>query len=107
MDSGQKTSNRVKCKGQSALTRRGERRLRRFERSKRSLTLAQITTHGMTVQSYRLCNSRFSVWVSGAIDLREYHCSVLEIGLHVYTLHGLHTRAQRLECRRLEASCME
>ncbi|GFV00191.1 transposable element Tcb2 transposase [Trichonephila clavipes] len=24
-----------------------------------------------------LCHSRFTVWVSGAIDLREYHCSKL------------------------------
>ncbi|GFY27938.1 hypothetical protein TNCV_4562921 [Trichonephila clavipes] len=36
------------------------------------------------VQSLKgLCNSRFAEWVSGAIDLREYHCSMLTIGLHV------------------------
>ncbi|GFW05520.1 HTH_Tnp_Tc3_2 domain-containing protein [Trichonephila clavipes] len=45
MADGQKTSNRANCKGQLALTVRGERRLRRVVRSQRSQTLAQITTH--------------------------------------------------------------
>ncbi|GFU87840.1 hypothetical protein TNCV_963961 [Trichonephila clavipes] len=31
----------------------------------------------------RLFNARFTVWVSGAVDLREYHCSMLAIGLRV------------------------
>ncbi|GFW02055.1 HTH_Tnp_Tc3_2 domain-containing protein [Trichonephila clavipes] len=44
MDGGQKTSDRANCKGQLALTERGERRLRRIARSKRSQTLAQFTT---------------------------------------------------------------
>ncbi|GFY21683.1 uncharacterized protein TNCV_1168271 [Trichonephila clavipes] len=44
MDGGQKTSDQVKCKGQLALTVRGERRLRRILRSQRSQTLTQITT---------------------------------------------------------------
>ncbi|GFV86407.1 uncharacterized protein TNCV_1469691 [Trichonephila clavipes] len=30
-----------------------------------------------------LYNARFTIWVSGAVDLREYHCSMLAIGLHV------------------------
>ncbi|GFS73917.1 hypothetical protein TNCV_108201 [Trichonephila clavipes] len=29
------------------------------------------------------CNARFTAWLSGAADLREYHCSMLVIGLHV------------------------
>jgi len=41
---GKKTSERANCRGQSALTVRGERRLRRIVRSQRSQTLAQITT---------------------------------------------------------------
>ncbi|GFY26899.1 hypothetical protein TNCV_930401 [Trichonephila clavipes] len=28
----------------------------------------------------KLCNARFTVCVSGSIDLREYHCSMLTIG---------------------------
>ncbi|GFX55099.1 HTH_Tnp_Tc3_2 domain-containing protein [Trichonephila clavipes] len=44
MDGGQKTSDRVNCKGQLALTVRGERWLRRIVRSQRSPALAQITT---------------------------------------------------------------
>lgn len=44
MDGGKKTSDRANCKGQLALTVRGERRLRRIVRSQRSQTLAQITT---------------------------------------------------------------
>ncbi|GFX58908.1 HTH_Tnp_Tc3_2 domain-containing protein [Trichonephila clavipes] len=43
-DGGQKTSDRANCKGQLALTERGEGRLRRIVRSQRSQTLAQITT---------------------------------------------------------------
>ncbi|GFW86545.1 uncharacterized protein TNCV_4333291 [Trichonephila clavipes] len=34
-----------------------------------------------------LCKDRFTVRVSGAVDLREYHCSMLAIGLHI--LSGL------------------
>ncbi|GFW52682.1 HTH_Tnp_Tc3_2 domain-containing protein [Trichonephila clavipes] len=41
---GQKTRNRVNCKGQLALTVRGERWLRHIARSQRSQALAQITT---------------------------------------------------------------
>ncbi|GFU45845.1 HTH_Tnp_Tc3_2 domain-containing protein [Trichonephila clavipes] len=44
MDGGQKTSDQADCKGQLALTVRGERWLRRIVRSQRSPTLAQITT---------------------------------------------------------------
>ncbi|GFU38709.1 HTH_Tnp_Tc3_2 domain-containing protein [Trichonephila clavipes] len=40
----EKTSDRANCKGQLALTVRGERRLRRIVRSQRSQTLASITT---------------------------------------------------------------
>ncbi|GFV67738.1 HTH_Tnp_Tc3_2 domain-containing protein [Trichonephila clavipes] len=41
---GQKPSDRANCKGQLALTRRGERRLRRIVQSQRSQTLAHITS---------------------------------------------------------------
>ncbi|GFU48107.1 HTH_Tnp_Tc3_2 domain-containing protein [Trichonephila clavipes] len=44
MDGGQETSDRAICKGQLALTVRGERRLKRIVRNQRSQTLAQITT---------------------------------------------------------------
>ncbi|GFX99394.1 hypothetical protein TNCV_3023251 [Trichonephila clavipes] len=30
-----------------------------------------------------LCNACFNVWVSGAVVVREYYCSMLAIGLHV------------------------
>ncbi|GFV40786.1 hypothetical protein TNCV_60191 [Trichonephila clavipes] len=30
-----------------------------------------------------LCNAHFTVWVSGAVDLRKYHCSRFAIELHV------------------------
>ncbi|GFX84744.1 HTH_Tnp_Tc3_2 domain-containing protein [Trichonephila clavipes] len=44
MDVGQKNINPANCKGQLALTFRGEGQLRRIVRSQRSQTLAQITT---------------------------------------------------------------
>ncbi|GFX11388.1 uncharacterized protein TNCV_2804491 [Trichonephila clavipes] len=44
MDGGQKISDRVKCKGQLALTVCGERGLKRIVRSQQSQALAQITT---------------------------------------------------------------
>ncbi|GFU67609.1 HTH_Tnp_Tc3_2 domain-containing protein [Trichonephila clavipes] len=44
MDGGGKTSDRENCKGQFALTTRGERPPRRIARYQRSQTLAQITT---------------------------------------------------------------
>ncbi|GFY19774.1 HTH_Tnp_Tc3_2 domain-containing protein [Trichonephila clavipes] len=44
IDGGQKTSDRVNCKGQLALTVRGERQLRSIVRSQRSQALDQITT---------------------------------------------------------------
>ncbi|GFX08307.1 uncharacterized protein TNCV_3267961 [Trichonephila clavipes] len=44
MDGGQKTSDWINCKGQLALTARGERQLRGIVCSQRSQTLAQITT---------------------------------------------------------------
>ncbi|GFV36001.1 transposable element Tcb2 transposase [Trichonephila clavipes] len=38
----------------------------------------------LVVQSVNgLCIARFTVWVFGAVDLREYHCSMLAIRLHV------------------------
>ncbi|GFW04684.1 hypothetical protein TNCV_3897361 [Trichonephila clavipes] len=59
MDGGQKTSDSANCKGQLALTVYG-------------------------VQSVNgLCNARFTFWVLEAVDLREYHCSMLAIGLPV------------------------
>ncbi|GFY18212.1 hypothetical protein TNCV_2046181 [Trichonephila clavipes] len=92
---------------QLALTLHGERQLRRILRIQRSSTLAQITTqlNGVpVVQSVNgLCNTRFTVWVSGAVDLREYQCSMLAVELHV--LPG--QEAQRLECREQETSSME
>ncbi|GFV01826.1 transposable element Tcb2 transposase [Trichonephila clavipes] len=49
-----------------------------------------------------LCNARFTVWVSGAVDVREYHCSMLTIGLHVL----LGKTSQRMECGRLKTNSM-
>ncbi|GFT20934.1 hypothetical protein TNCV_3130881 [Trichonephila clavipes] len=38
----------------------------------------------LIVQSINgLCDARFTVWISGAVDLRQYNCSMLSIGLHV------------------------
>ncbi|GFV27531.1 hypothetical protein TNCV_746841 [Trichonephila clavipes] len=84
MDGGQKTSDQANYKGQLAFTVRGERRLMRIVRMQRSQTLAQITIQRESVQSVNgLCNPRFTVGVSEAIDLRECHCSMLAIELHV------------------------
>ncbi|GFV43557.1 hypothetical protein TNCV_1690011 [Trichonephila clavipes] len=41
-----------------------------------------------------LFNASFTVWVSGVIDVREYHCSMLIIGMHV--LPGHHTASTNL-----------
>ncbi|GFU24485.1 hypothetical protein TNCV_2264451 [Trichonephila clavipes] len=41
-----------------------------------------------------LRNARFTLWVWGSIDLREYHCSMLTFEQHVLP-------AQRLKCREL------
>ncbi|GFW70797.1 hypothetical protein TNCV_4148451 [Trichonephila clavipes] len=30
----------------------------------------------------RLRNACFTIWISGGVDLQEYHCSILAIGLH-------------------------
>ncbi|GFT13672.1 hypothetical protein TNCV_3831411 [Trichonephila clavipes] len=47
----------------------------------------KLPPSGMTVaivQSVNgLCNARFTVWVSEANDLREYHYLMLAIGLHI------------------------
>ncbi|GFU80491.1 transposable element Tc1 transposase [Trichonephila clavipes] len=41
----------------------------------------------MTVQVVQsvngLCNARFTIWLSGTVGLREYHCLMLATGLHV------------------------
>ncbi|GFU46224.1 hypothetical protein TNCV_2155571 [Trichonephila clavipes] len=68
---GQKTSDRTNCKRQLALTVRGKSRLRRFVRSQRNQTLAQTTTMTMPVISSvnGLCNARFTICVSGVVDL--------------------------------------
>ncbi|GFW06005.1 HTH_Tnp_Tc3_2 domain-containing protein [Trichonephila clavipes] len=87
MDGGQKTTCRANCKGQLTLIMRGERRLSRIVRSQRNQTVAQITTQlndgaSRTVRKRNVHrNGMFTVWVSGAIDFREYHCSMLAIGL--------------------------
>ncbi|GFV55456.1 hypothetical protein TNCV_3776431 [Trichonephila clavipes] len=62
------------------VTVRSERRLRRILCSQRSHTLAQITTQ---LNDGTNRNARFTAWVSGAVDLPEYHCSMLAIGLNV------------------------
>ncbi|GFV15488.1 HTH_Tnp_Tc3_2 domain-containing protein [Trichonephila clavipes] len=63
-----KSGDCVNCKGQLALTMRGERRLRRIASRTVSKRSVQLSLHHM---------------VSGAVSLREYHCSMLAIGLHV------------------------
>ncbi|GFS63348.1 uncharacterized protein TNCV_2308801 [Trichonephila clavipes] len=90
MDGGQihDGSDGANCKGQIVLTMRGERRLRCIVHSQRSQTLAQITIQlndcaSRTIRKRALCNALFSVWVLGAVDLPEYHCSMLAIRLHV------------------------
>ncbi|GFX48064.1 hypothetical protein TNCV_4113991 [Trichonephila clavipes] len=51
-----------------------------------------------------LCNARFTVWVSGAVDLREYRYSMFAVRPHVLPEQK---RAQRLGCRGLETSRIE
>ncbi|GFW72381.1 uncharacterized protein TNCV_704181 [Trichonephila clavipes] len=88
MDGGQKkTNDRANYKGQLSLTLRGERWLRGIVLSQRSETLAQITTqlndgasHTVSKRTLQHC---FTVWVLGAVDLRDNHCSILTIGLHI------------------------
>ncbi|GFV64633.1 HTH_Tnp_Tc3_2 domain-containing protein [Trichonephila clavipes] len=75
MDGGQKTRDQTNYKGQLALTVCGERRLRHIVRSQGSQTLGQITTQlndnvSCTVSKRTV---HFTVWVSRAIDQREYY----------------------------------
>ncbi|GFU05627.1 transposable element Tcb2 transposase [Trichonephila clavipes] len=51
-----------------------------------------------------LCNVRVFDWVSGAVDRREYHCSILVV---TRCTSCLGKTAQRLECRGLETSSMK
>ncbi|GFX56440.1 hypothetical protein TNCV_73861 [Trichonephila clavipes] len=48
----------------------------------------ELVTSCMAVPVVRLvnelCKVPFTVWISGAVDLREYHCSILVIGLYVW-----------------------
>ncbi|GFX29666.1 uncharacterized protein TNCV_2750001 [Trichonephila clavipes] len=87
MNGEQKTSNQANCKGQLALTVRGERWLRHIVCSQRSQTLAQITTQLSYDASYTV--SKWTVQCSllymgfGSRQLREYYCSMLTIGLHI------------------------
>ncbi|GFW93781.1 HTH_Tnp_Tc3_2 domain-containing protein [Trichonephila clavipes] len=88
MDSGQKSSDRANCKGQLAFTVHCERRLRRIVHSQRSQALAQITLQlnvgaGRTVNKRTAQRSLNLMGFGGAVDLREYHCSMLAISLHV------------------------
>ncbi|GFV82721.1 hypothetical protein TNCV_4146891 [Trichonephila clavipes] len=45
-----------------------------------------------------------AVWVSEVVDLREFHCSIFAIGLHV--LPGKES-TETGECRGLEKSSMD
>ncbi|GFT63767.1 uncharacterized protein TNCV_423841 [Trichonephila clavipes] len=89
MEGGLKTRDRANCKGKSALSVRCERRFRRIACSQRSQLLAQITTQfndcaSRTVSKRTVQYARFTVWVPGAVDLRENHCSMLAFRLHVF-----------------------
>ncbi|GFX69564.1 hypothetical protein TNCV_1769331 [Trichonephila clavipes] len=78
MDGGQKSNDRANCKRQLTLKVRGERRLRGIVRSQKNQTIAQLTIQlndcASSIVIHGLCNTRFTVWVSGADDLPEYHC---------------------------------
>ncbi|GFT25186.1 HTH_Tnp_Tc3_2 domain-containing protein [Trichonephila clavipes] len=63
-DGGQKTSDRANCKGQSALTVRGKRRLKYIVRSQRSQTLAQIIT-------------QLNDGISRTVSKRKSYCATL------------------------------
>ncbi|GFW15917.1 uncharacterized protein TNCV_4431901 [Trichonephila clavipes] len=83
INDGQKTSDRGNCKEQLALTVRGEKRLRRLVHTQRSQTLAQITSQSNDGVNSTVGkrNARFTLWVSTAVAVREYHCSQLAIGV--------------------------
>ncbi|GFU24495.1 HTH_Tnp_Tc3_2 domain-containing protein [Trichonephila clavipes] len=83
-----KTSDLAKCKGQLALTVRGERRLRRIVRNLRSQTVAQIATQ---------LNDSASVTVSKRTVKRSLH--LMDFGSSRLTripLLNAHHRAARL-----------
>ncbi|GFU92548.1 hypothetical protein TNCV_4794771 [Trichonephila clavipes] len=84
-----------------------ESRLRRIAGSQRSQTLTQITSQLNDVVNRavhkRTCNACFPEWVSGAVRLREYHYSMLVIGLHVFAGQ----ENTELECRGMETIIVE
>ncbi|GFT30235.1 HTH_Tnp_Tc3_2 domain-containing protein [Trichonephila clavipes] len=101
-DGHKKTGDWANCKGQLALTERGERRFRRVVRSHQSQTLSQITT-----QFYDGSSHTVSKWTVHRLlhhkgfgsDLREYHSSMIAIGLHVWSVEDWNRLAWRDEYR--------
>ncbi|GFU05476.1 uncharacterized protein TNCV_3291181 [Trichonephila clavipes] len=83
-----KTRDRANCKGQLALSVRGERRFRRIARSQRSQLLAQVATQfndgaSRTVSKWTV---QYSLHCMGTGSCRppENHCSILAFRLQVF-----------------------
>ncbi|GFV57056.1 HTH_Tnp_Tc3_2 domain-containing protein [Trichonephila clavipes] len=102
MDGGQKTNDQANCKGQLALTVRGEKWFRRIVHSQQSQTLAQITTQ---------LNDGTSCTVSKWTMQHSFHC--MGFGRRRTTRVSLlnarlaWAREHRLEYRGLETSSKE
>ncbi|GFX45053.1 uncharacterized protein TNCV_3431021 [Trichonephila clavipes] len=107
MDGGQKTSDRTNCKGQLALTVRGERLLRHIMYCQRSKISAQITTQ-LNDGASRTVSKRTNTLASPYGFQEPSTCgSTTALCWPSGCTSCLGNRAQRLEFRGLETSCME
>ncbi|GFX13290.1 hypothetical protein TNCV_2907131 [Trichonephila clavipes] len=82
MEGDQKASDRANCQEQLVLIVRGERRLRCIVCRLRRSNCHVVEGRCQSIKG--LCNTRFTVWVSGVVDLQEHRCSMLTIGLYVF-----------------------